>query len=170
MACSTAADTILRSAGSRLGRAVSLSRTGRAGKRWTPAEDRLLESLCGRIPTAVIARRLARSSRAVQHRLQHLRVSPHDAHGDYTAAELARIFKLPPSTIVEWCRKGWIPARKVGSGAGGVWRIEWDGLTAILPRWTCQVCGRSLGHPRGRWCSSRCKWIGYGRPRRQAAA
>ena len=142
----------------------------RSRRRWTAAEDELLETCCGRVSSAVLACRLERSVRAVQHRLQRLRLSPHDAQGDYTAAELARALGLPPATVAEWCQKGWLPARKVGRGVGGVWRIRWDGLGPILPRWVCQVCGRALGHPRGRWCSSRCKWLGSGRPRREQVA
>jgi hypothetical protein len=131
----------------------------RAGKRWRPEEDERLLELAGRYTTASVAGYLGRSPGAVQQRLHRaLGLSPHDADGRYTAAELARALRLPGGRVEQWCRRGLIPAEKLGAGRGGIWRIDWDGVSPVGPaRGRCRTCGRHLPDGRRRYCPDRCR-------------
>ena len=136
------------------GRPGRLPPRSRAGERWRPEEDDRLLELAGRHTTAAVAGYLGRSPGAVRERLhRRLGLSPHDADGRYTAAELARALRLPAKRVSQWCRRGLIPAEKLGGGRGGIWRIDWDGASPLGPaRGRCLTCGRQLLDGRRRHC------------------
>lgn len=136
-------------------------------RRWSEHAKDLVEDLTGVRGTTCIAALVGRSVKAVRHVMSKRGVSPLDGDGRYTAAELARILGISKQTVANYCRRGWIPAEQLGSGRGAIWRIDWDGVSPILPSWSCRVCGRPAADPRVRWCSSRCKYLGADRPRRQ---
>ena len=140
-----------RSAGTR--RLLGRARVSRSYKRWTPQDDQQLRELAGQFTSAELACYLGRSPRAVGQRLTKLGLSPHDADGRSTASELARRLGIPEGRVNQWCRLGLIPADKVGTGVGGMWRIEWDGGPPIGPAsGRCTMCSRQLLDGRRRYC------------------
>lgn len=137
----------------RAGRSPLPPALGRAGKRWQPEEDERLLELAGTVTSRELARQLGRSVRGVEQRLRQFGLSPHDADGRYTAAELGRALGIPGERVDQWCRLGLIPAQKVGRGVGGVWRIDWDGRSPIGPAGArCRHCGVQLLDGRRRYC------------------
>ena len=109
-------------------RIVSFVRPPRHRRRWTAKDDDLLEDLLGVVSTRVVAIRLGRTVPAVWSRASYLGISPYSGDGRYTASEIARLLAIPVNTVLLWCQRGYLPARKVGrKGRGGMGRIDWDG-------------------------------------------
>ena len=103
-------------------------RPHRHRRRWTIADDELLAGLLGVVSTRVVAARLGRTVGGVWSRASYLGLSPYSGDGRYTASEVARLLDLPVNTVLLWCQRGYLAARKVGrKGRGGMWRIDWDG-------------------------------------------
>src|SRR5437762_13813147 len=106
-----------------------MSRPVRHRRRWSAAEDAMLEDLLGSRSTRSVARRTGRTVQAVWARASYLRLSAYSADGRYTASELARLLGVPVNTVLLWCQNGYVRATKLGrSASGGMWRIDWDGL------------------------------------------
>lgn len=141
----------------------------RVTRRWTE-QDRLgLLADAGLVSTEKLAQRFRTTRKAIQQQYQVIGVSPLDNDGRYTAAELSRQTGTPAPTLIDWLRKGQLPGEKVGP----YWRVEWDGISEVKPRWNgqswrevllmpgekrecCAFCGNKL-QKADIWCSRYCR-------------
>ncbi|MFV0623773.1 hypothetical protein ACBY01_07160 [Sphingomonas sp. ac-8] len=94
---------------------------------WTTAEDDILRSFAGKMPsTAVAALKRAgyrRTETAVVVRSKRLHISrvPEDS---FSATELAQLFGVDGKAVTSWIEKGWLKATRASDAAGSPYRIK----------------------------------------------
>lgn len=114
----------------------------KANKKWSKEDEEYLEDKWGVLPLKSLSSKLKRSPSAIISKAERMKLGGSMYESFYTTVDVANIFDVDYTTIINWINKGWLKATLTTRRQRKVYLIDLDNIISFMinnpTRWTAK--------------------------------